>query len=238
MKTIKKFVDFVNEKRNIDLYDIETMKTGDVIIAKEDINSDDIDFKKTANNWWGRNIYAAKGILFKKGDVLFISVKGNEGFVGGHDIDDKEYYISSYYWGIDDESFRHELITLALNKGLVEIVKYDTIENTENIKKFKTSLKFNRIYNIIRGGVVYFRDIMEVNSIDVKKGKITITGTDIETNKVIDSYIIKFDSLLDEKFITEDGTVINGEPFDKEQNVDKIKLDKTGWNAPIKDNKW
>jgi len=220
-------------KRKINLHNF---KTSEVIIAKQDIDWKNIDFKKTAKTWIGKNISSLlninkdKRIFYKKDQILFISINNNKGFVGHlptdiyfyNDIFELDgYYLDPIYSGIPTDDFLHQIISIGLKENLLEIVNYNDVKDSNIIKNFEPNLKFRRIRDLLSINIpVYFRDEIEIISIQKLENtnNMLIKGFDILTNKVKEDYIIKFNNILDEKFIRENGIRINGDPFDNEQN--------------------
>jgi len=90
MKHLDSFKLFENRQEVISK--IESLNEGDVIVATEDIDFSDMNFKRMAKTWWGRNVSNINNLLktqegtylgnykFKKGDVLFVSVGGDNGY--------------------------------------------------------------------------------------------------------------------------------------------------------------
>lgn len=207
----KQFESRTNEVPTIDL------KPGQVIVATEDIYSKDIDFKKTAKTWWGKNISSdsnilkQKGLWYNKGDVIFISKGGYYGYIASNKLSYDGYGINDIPFKIDD--FMREFIEISLFTNKAKIINYEDLpQDFKN--EFETIAKLTKISNLVgkRGNkVIYYPNYTGHNDngivvlefkypIEGEEMYYTVKGFDPNTKKRVDEYLIHYDDIMDEVF--------------------------------------
>jgi hypothetical protein len=203
---------------NRDKLELLPLQAGMVYIINKEIDlKKDINFKKTAKSWFGRNISSGANLMkhndrgYKAGTILFACVQGQKGYVYGFDFDTSEGYLSDYYSQIDE--WRHEFLTIAFEQNLIDVVPYEETELTEEIE----SLKYSRIWDNVNSkktrNEISFFNKNEILDIVHEKPRYIISCIDPESRKETEKYHIR--NLLKEKFTKEDGTLITGFMYDE-----------------------
>lgn len=186
---------------------LKQIKKNDVVIVTSDFNPTDLDFKKIATTWWGRNISSIFNITnreykdrsYKKGDVLFISgkvfeqnTKGGQvlyGYQGGFDIEDK-FGICSFPLFYDYDDILTQTIALSIMYGFAKIIQYDDLDNQVK-NDFENSILIDKITTSINRK----HDVLYENMIVVgykRHGKSFIfSGFDSFTRKQVSDIMIQ-----------------------------------------------
>jgi len=215
-----KFVnESLNEGRKMDLINF---KSGDCVVITKSVNTKDLNFKKTAETWWGRNIYPIKkewGNNIKTlapGDVVFISVNNNKCYkIVTSSFGQQTGELSTYINYLDSEPYVHEYLTLLIDEGYATIQSYDSLD--EKFKfEFETRLKLYRMWTSRsfnwKKSLIY-EDNDEI--IDIKRDDmgIKLSVVDIKTGRQTPDIYIKNRNILYKNIKTEDGETIDGNPF-------------------------
>lgn len=227
MNLIHNYNDFVNEARQ--LKHNYRFRDGDVVIATSDINADDLNFKRTAKSWVGRNVATTnnflkeKGNYFKKGDVLMISVNKDNVYIGGKSgpEDDAPNSVSSFTINPNyDEDFRNQMTQIALNDGRAKIIRYDEMSE-EWRSNFEKQVKSNKVWDSVNNKNSC---TMEVDGEDLEVLKIVFYGNrfidffssvkiDVVKHRKKETYYLsqrEFDTVT----FKDNGEVIDGNPFE------------------------
>jgi len=221
MKTLKGYTDFLYEKRKTDLINIPA---GYAVVINRDIDiSKDVDFKKTAETWWGRNVANITNMQQKdsnrklyKGDILWIQYDKNYVFTMNVESSSTLSHPNQLMPTLFKESeifteFRKEIITILNMSNDVTILKYEKIKSKFR-DKFETDLKIEKIKNAIRKDLdVIYNDEIVTNII--KENNIISVSTVDNSNKVTPGYKIKYKNFSLLKFLVND-KLITGSPFD------------------------
>ncbi|CAG7579693.1 MAG: hypothetical protein SLAVMIC_00021 [uncultured marine phage] len=202
---------------------------GDVVIATQDINAEDINFKRTAKSWWGKNVasmknqYKQKGNYFKEGDVLYIYVNRENVYVGGKDRE-RNNALSTFTMNptLKDMDFRKELIQIAIDEHKAKVIKYDELDEKTR-EEFETNIKYSKVSDAIRNGNCKMRvpDLhiyltvlnMIETGISFRKpnGRLKIDVITEDNKK--DTYYINRDEFKKADFRVDGEDPIDGDPF-------------------------
>lgn len=209
----------LNEARKMDLINF---KSGDCVVITKSVNTKDLDFKKTAESWWGRNIYPIKkewglniGTL-TPGDVVFISVDNNKCYkIVTSSFGQQAGELSTYINYLDAEPYIREFLTLLIDGGYASIQSYESL-NDKFKSEFEARLKLYRMWtarNFKFKKILVYEDKDEI--IDIKRDElgVKLSVVDIETGRQTPSIYIRNRNILSEDIKTIDGEVIDGDPF-------------------------
>jgi len=179
-------------------------------VTNRDIDfNEDMDFKKTSKYWVGRNIgsisnFENKDKKIKKGTTIFVCTEdNNKGY---------EFVENSNGWEFRNvvreiHSWRHEVITLGVDNGSVDIIPFDESEfKGKEIKEIKNSRIWDSVYR--KKEVVFFREYEILHFDEKNPDMVKITGINPETRE--ESKVFHIRDIIKEKITKEDGTEFNG----------------------------
>ena len=241
MKDILKFEEFVNEMANLSENFLDFEK-GDIILVKKPFRPSDLDFKKAAVTWWGKNISSLHNMFskdelkwnpnrtYKKGDPLFIftanskmndkgmaTIYGYAGYFLGLNADKEQ---SSDDFTLEDrnsiytyEDYLVRLIALAIIEGYVEHTSYNKLD-AKLKNEFEASIKRDRVSSAILKNKTVVYDGMEIHKYEWSKTEYIFSGFDANTGNEIPKRLVKFEDIVKGKFLA-DGEEISGDPFKK-----------------------
>ena len=218
MKNFEQFVNGINEARTDEVPRVN-LEPGQCIVATEDIDAKDIDFKKVAKTWWGRNasssrnIYKEKGIGYEKGQVMFISIGGWKGYHAGREEDGSISLTSFTYY----DEYRNDYYEIALHEGLVKIVNYEELPEDfrkdleDDVKVYKitsASLKDDK-------SLIYYPDGLKGDTINIlninREGETyKVEGFNPKTKRGVNDFYLSYEDLVNGVFEI-DGNIVNKE---------------------------
>lgn len=247
MKNLKTFEEFVNESNLIiemanlseNFLDFEK---GDVILVKKPFRPSDLNFKKAAVTWWGKNISSYHNIFakddlkynpgrtYKAGDPLFV-------FTAKSKLDSKGiatlFGYAGYFLGLnanpgqseDDitiesrnsiytyDDYLVRIIALAIVEGYVEHTTYSKL-NAKLKDEFEADIKRDRIRSAINKNQTIVYDGIEIHKYEWSKTGYIFSGFDAVSGNEIPKKLVKFADIAKGKFLA-DGVEISGDPFIK-----------------------
>lgn len=218
MKSFEQFVNGINEARTDEVPEVN-LEPGQCIVATEDIDAKDINFKKVAKTWWGRNIASgdnygkAKGNWFKKGQVIFISTENKSGYHAGLNFDgEMEVSNFSYY-----DKFRNKFYEIALHEGLAKIVDYEELPEDFR-EEFENSVKIGKITSASLKNdksLMYYPEGLKGDKINIleinkKNENYKIEGFDPKTKRKVNDFYLSYEELVNGIFEI-DGKIVKKE---------------------------
>jgi hypothetical protein len=225
MKYIKLFEQFVNEANLSD--EVLKIKKGDVVIITKDLKLTELNFKKSALTWWGKNISSVlnsvskdnKNKTYKKGDILFIASKNGKvdsdgmgklyGYQGGWDSSD-EYHIAPFDLKHPYKGYITQIIILALLNGFAKVIPYNSLDKSKKLE-FELGVLRERVRLAISYNKKVLYDGMIVTSYTYDSGMMVLSGFDADTkNKMPDKMVDDYSELNN---VMIDGKPVNTKPF-------------------------
>jgi len=208
-----------------------TFRKGDVIIVDEDFTNRDLDFKKSAKTWWGRNVSSKynsiknKDYQYEKDEILFIfnsdgEVEKNDkklitGYTNIIDYDEFDEYprlVIYHPW-----EFMPQTFSLSLSLGYTKVIRYDDLPK-ERREFIESRVKIKRLCNAINMADAYYSN-MEIISIDnIDEKRYTISGFDRWDGKKLPDILFRYEKILTDKFTLGSDLVLNGDLFDDDMN--------------------
>lgn len=206
------------------------LKKGDcVVITADEVDPrKDIDYSRTAKNWFGRNVTSLKNHFkshnkWYKGNVILISA-GDSGYLGGFSNEGNEWGMSPYKLSIsrENEEYRREMVDILVDQGMAEVVNYESIPEDFR-KEFESSIKDYRImYHFldsssknlsISGDSIGKKNewykVIEYKWLNSRKDNVKLK---VVIDKKVSDFVLSKDEVNDAMFM-DNGKVIDGNPF-------------------------
>lgn len=218
---MKTFEQFINEARTSEVPQIN-LEPGKCVVAIKDIDIKDIDFKKVAKTWWGknissvRNIFKEKGIWFEKDQVIFISTGDKGGYQAGLDFNGEVTLSDFIYY----DKYRNDIYEIALHEGLAKIVDYEDLPKDFR-EEFEDSVKVSKIISAsLKGKLLsYYPDGLKGDKINIlnidREGKTyKVEGFNPKTKRGVNDFYLSYEDIVNGDFEI-DGKIVTKDIMEK-----------------------